>query len=243
MPPAVVLVEQLRGLGLAEDATVMVHASLRALGPNDGGARTVIESILAALGPTGTMMMVLGADADEPFVAAQTEVDVQDMGVLAEVFRTWPGVQVTDHAAARYAACGPGATALLNEPPLHDYHGPGSPLAHLVDAGGSVLRLGADVETVTLTHLAEYAADVPNKRRVRRRYVRADTGEQWIDSLDDDDGIVDWPGGDYFGQILQDYVAGGHARVGMVGAATAELFAAASFVRFATRWMEHALVP
>jgi aminoglycoside 3-N-acetyltransferase len=101
-----------------------------------------------------------------------------------------------------------------------------------------VLRLGAAVDTVTLTHWAEYLARVPNKRRVRRRYERADSGEQWIEGLDDDGGIVDWEQGDYFPQILLDFLKAGQARTGPVGACIAELFSAKAFVAFAVEWME-----
>ena len=67
------------------------------------------------------------------------------------------------------------------------------------------LRLGADENTITLCHWAEYLADIPNKRRVRRRYVREDIGEQWIESLDDCEGIAYYSGDDYFTQLWLDY--------------------------------------
>ena len=229
---------QLRTLGVAPGSTVMVHASLSKLGPVLGRATGVLDGLLASIEPSGTLVMVLGADADEPFVAEETEVDIEDMGVLAEVFRNRDGVKVNDHAAARFAAIGPNAEALLKNPPLHHYHGHGSPLHRLTDLDGSILRLGADLDTVTLTHWAEYLAEIPNKRLVSRRYVRADIGEQWIDSLDDDDGIIDWPGGDYFGQILIDFIKAGHALQGPVGDCTADLFSAQKYVHFAVAWME-----
>lgn len=87
-------------------------------------------------------------------------------------------------------------------------------------------------------HWAEYRAQIPNKRRVRRRYVRADTGEQWIDSLDDTDGNVEWAGGDYFSQILLDFLATGQARSGRVGNCNAERLPGAPFVAFAVAWLQ-----
>ena len=207
----------------------MVHASLRKIGSIAGGADALLDALIAALGPRGTLLMGLGADDEEPFDALSSPVDEDDMGVLAEVFRTRPGVRVNDHAAARYAAIGPQSLQLLEPVPLHDYHGPGSVLERFTQSGGFVLRLGAGADTVTLTHWAEYLAHVPNKRRVRRRYVRADIGEQCIEGLDDNDGIVDWEHGDYFPQILLDFLKAGHARTGPVGACVAELFSAKPF--------------
>lgn len=234
------LVAQLGALGVRSGSVVMVHASLRKVGPVEGGAAGVVAALKAAVGADGTVLMVLSAVEDRPFDARTSPVDVSDMGVLAEVFRTYPGVEVNDHPADRFAALGPDAGFLLHPSPVDDYHGPGSVLERLTQRGGTVLRLGANVDTVTLTHYAEYLAAVPHKRTVRRRYVRADTGEQWIASLDDNEGIAEWSGGDYFAQILLDYRAAGAMRTGLVGRCQAELLDARDFVAFATRWMnEH----
>jgi aminoglycoside 3-N-acetyltransferase len=237
------LTEQLRALGLLSGDTVMVHASMRRLGRVEGGATGLIHAILGALGPKGTMLMVLSADEEDPFDALRTPVDVEDMGVLAEVFRTHPGVSVNDHPADRFGAIGANSETLLHPMPLDDYHGPNSVLARLTQTGGKVLRLGANTDTVTLTHYAEYLADIPDKIRVRRRYVRADTGELWIESLDDNEGIVKWVGGDYFPRVFVDYRDGGRANRGRVGNCDAELFDAADFVSFAVEWMNRNLQP
>jgi aminoglycoside N3'-acetyltransferase len=169
-----VLATQLKQLGLRQGDVVMTHASMRKVGKVQWGARTIIEAQLDAVGPTGTLVMVLGADEDDPFDAGTTPVDVEDMGILAEVFRTFPGVRVSDHPADRFGAIGRLARDVLEPTPLHDYHGIGSPLERFANFGGRVLRLGANTDTVTLTHYAEYFADVPNKVSVLRRYVRAD---------------------------------------------------------------------
>lgn len=227
-------------VGPVRDQVVMVHASLRAVGPVVGGADGVVRAVLEALGPDGTMVMMVAADDSEPFDRLRTPADPEN-GVLAEVFRRHPGVAVNDHPACRFAATGPAAGHLLEPQPLHDYYGPGSVLDRLCELDGAVLRLGADADTVTLTHYAEYLADVPDKRTVRRRYERADTGEVEIHSLDDSDGIADWVAGDYFPQVLVDFIAGGRAAKGPVGDTIAELFSARTFVDFAVAWLEREL--
>lgn len=231
------LMAQLTRLGVRAATPLMVHASLRKIGPLEGGAEVLLDALIETLGPRGTLLMVLGADDEEPFDALTTPAD-EEMGVLAEVLRRQQGVRVNDHAAARYGAIGPQSLHLLEPVPLHDYHGPGSVLARFTDSGGFVLRLGADIDTVTVTHWAEHLADVPNKRRARRRYERADIGEQWIEGLDDTDGIAAWKHGDYFPQILLDFLKTGQARTGPVGACNAELFSARTFVEFGVAWLE-----
>jgi aminoglycoside N3'-acetyltransferase len=129
---------------------------------------------------------------------------------------------------------------MVGDVPWDDYYGPGSPLQRLVEWGGRVLRLGADIDTVTLIHYAEYVTAVANKRRVRRyRKVHGESGPvvRVVECLDDSNGIVDYPGPDYFGIILSDYLAAGRGKQGMVGGASSELVDAADLVEFAAAWM------
>ena len=251
----------LRRLGVNAGELLMVHASLRRIGPVEGRADGVVDALEAAVGPAGTLLMVLGArdhwdwvnqrpeheragllrDA-EPFDSLVTPAD-PDVGVLPEVFRTRSGTLVSDHPDGRFGASGRQAGALLDDGPWDDYYGPDSTLARFVDAGGRVLRLGADLDTVTVIHYAEYLAPVASKRRVRRHHlVTAPGGPEVrvVECLDDSEGIVDRPGEDYFVLILREYFATGRAATGVVGGATSELIDAADLVEFSVAWMaEH----
>ena len=252
------LAADLRRLRVAPGDLLMVHASLRRVGPVVGGADGVIDALEAAVGPQGTLFMTLGARDDhawvnerpeeeragllvdaEPFDAAATPAD-PDMGVLAEVFRRRRGTKVSDHAEGRFGARGRLAESLVEDVPWDDYYGPGSPLERFVEAGGRVLRLGAHLDTLTVVHYAEYLAAVPDKRRVRRhRLVAGRDGPEVrvVECLDDEDGIVDHPGEDYFAVILRRYLETGRAAVGTVGRARSELIDAGDVVRFAVEWM------
>lgn len=256
------LVKDLRHLGVPDGATVMLHASMRAIGAVDGGAASVVRALDAAVTPSGTLLMVLGARDDwawinarpeeerlallskaEPFNAEQTPAD-PEVGVLAEVFRTMPGTCISDHPEGRFGARGLRALDLTRDVPWNDYYGPGSPLQQLVDLDGFVLRLGADSNTVTLFHYAEYLTDLPNKRRVRRHRRVAGPGEpqvRVVECLDDSDGITDYPGEDYFADILTDFMKNHGGNRGLVGNARAELLRASELVDFAANWMSRNL--
>lgn len=260
------LTSQIRALGVVEGDVLMVHASLRALGPVEGGAAGVVSALEAAVGPPGTLVMNLGARDDFDWVNARPEGERPallraapafdkdrtpadpEVGALAEVFRQLPGTVVSDHPDGRFGARGRLAVTLLEEPlPWDDYYGPGSVLERLLPAGAKILRLGADPDTVTLLHLAEYYADVPSKRRVRRHHkVLLGDGTATVrpvSCLDDAAGIVEWNGEDYFVTILQEYLARGRAATGRVGGARAELLDAADFVRHGASWMTRHLAP
>jgi aminoglycoside N3'-acetyltransferase len=103
-----------------------------------------------------------------------------------------------------------------------------------------VLRLGACTDTPTVLHYAVYLGDVPEKRRVRRHYrVKGSDGPETrsVECLDDENGIVDWSGEDYFALILKAYRETDRARTGKVGNAASELIAAQDIVDFGARWM------
>jgi aminoglycoside N3'-acetyltransferase len=243
----------------------MVHASLRAIGPVEGGAAAVVHSLEDAVGSDGTLLMNLGARDDYDWVnerpeserpalldqaptfdALHTPAD-PGVGVLAEVFRRLPGTAVNDHPDARFGARGRLARQLLAEPlPWDDYYGPGSVLDRFTHAGGKVLRLGADPDTVTVLHLAEYRVDLPGKRRVVRHHkVVGPSGLpeiRTVSCLDDSNGIVVREGEDYFALVLRDYFAHRSVRHGRVGEACSELIDATDLLAHAVAWMRANLI-
>jgi aminoglycoside 3-N-acetyltransferase len=89
-------------------------------------------------------------------------------------------------------------------------------------------------------------AEIPDKRRTRWDYLLATPKgprHQWIECLDDAEGIFDWDGEDYFALILKGYLAEGRHRPGKVGATHGDLIDARDIVEFGARWMEAHLRP
>lgn len=260
---------RLAALGVAAGDLVMVHASLRKLGLGradfgPGGAEALLDVLEEAVGPDGSLMMVLGTDYpmdwvyDHPPEARAALLEgspafdylnapvLEEVGWLAEAFRRRPGTVVSDNPSGRFGARGRRAEALMADQPWHDGYGPGSPLEKLCESGGRILRLGANPDTVTALHYAEYLAVLPDKRRARWDYVIAGPDgaprHVWVEGLDDEKGIAHREGEDYFASILSAYLALGRHREGKIGKAAAELINAAEIVRFGTRWMEENLV-
>lgn len=257
------LLRDVTALGVQAGDRVMVHASLRKLGLarsqfGAGGPELLLDALEAAVGPSGTLLMILGSDYAHDWVNQRPvetragllegtpPLDARSAGVLpevgwfAEVFRLRPQTVLSDNPSGRFAARGRDAEGLLSGQPWNDYYGPGSPLEKLCERGGKVLRLGADANTVTVLHYAEYVARVERKRRTRWDYVIARDGvptHVWIDCLDDAEGIKDWDE-DYFEVITNAYLAQGRASTGRVGRAQSELLDAADLVRFGAAWME-----
>jgi aminoglycoside 3-N-acetyltransferase len=258
------LLDDLRALGVEPGDLLMLHGSMRALGLArsqgvERGAELVLSALTEAVGSAGTLLMILGTEYELDWVNQRPVAEragllastpplryhdapvLPEVGWLAEAFRLWPGVNISENPSGRFAAWGARALELLRDQPWNDYYGPGSPLEKLCAWGGRVLRLGASPDTSTVLHYAEYLADLPNKRKTRWDYM-LETPEGpkhvWIECLDDSEGIADWEGEDYFAEILKSYLAEGRHRAGRVGAASSELLDAEDLAHFGARWME-----
>jgi aminoglycoside 3-N-acetyltransferase len=253
------IVHDLRALGLQPGQIVMLHASVKAIGWIVGGPDVVLDALLEVLTPAGTLMMMVGwEDApyhlpewDEarqqaylaecpPFDVRSSRSSHRSLSILAEYIRTRTSAVRSDHPEKSMVAIGAKAEWLTSLHPLDDGFGPGTPLERLVEAGGKVLLLGSPLNNTTLLHYAEYLARVPNKRRVHYQLpVLRDGWRQWvwIDEFDSSNGIRPY-GGDYFEDIMKQYIATEPGRCGTVGAAISYLFDAGDLVESAARWME-----
>jgi aminoglycoside 3-N-acetyltransferase len=179
------LVGQLWGLGLRRGQVVLAHSSLSRLGWVCGGAQAVIEALLEVLGPQGTLVMPTHtSENSEPsrwcnppvpeswWPVIREQMPPYDprtsptcaMGAIAELFRTWPGVQRSAHPQVSFAALGPEADHIVDDHILDDGLGDRSPLGRLYGLDGHVLLIGTGHEHNTSLHLSEHRAAWPGKR-------------------------------------------------------------------------------
>jgi aminoglycoside 3-N-acetyltransferase len=132
-------------------------------------------------------------------------------------------------------AVGPRASWLVA--PHEDGYGAESPFARLVEAGGSVLMLGAPLETVTLLHHAEAIATAPGKQTITYEIA----GRSYTD-IETSGGAYDYASlgleADEFEVIAREALAAGVGVRGQVGAAECHLFPARELVAFGVEWIE-----
>ncbi|HFX1474616.1 TPA: aminoglycoside 3-N-acetyltransferase [Pseudomonas aeruginosa] len=251
------LAAELRALGLAPGDVVMVHAALRSVGPMLGGGDAVIGALLDAAGPEGTIAAYADWEAnyedllDEhgrvpmwwrahvpPFDRIWSRA-IRDNGIFPELLRTTRGAAASANPGARVVATGAKAEWLTADHAIDYGYGPASPFAKLAAVRGKVLMLGAPLDTMTLIHHAEHLADIP-KRVIRKEVPFAvEGGTQWrtveeFDTADPPDGFAD----DYFGTIVEAFLAMGQGARGTVGQAACVLVEAAPMLRFAVEWIE-----
>lgn len=178
------VVDQLRGLGVAEGDVLLVHASFRAARPVERGPAGLIEALALSLGPRGTLVLPSWTgDDDRPFDPAKTSA-AADLGTVADTFWRLPDVRRGDHPFA-FAARGPEAEYILSDPMALPPHQHASAVGKVLDRDGRILLLGVDHEANTTLHLVELLAGVPY-RRPRHITVRGEAGPTRIDYLEND---------------------------------------------------------
>ncbi len=206
------ITEALQKLGVQTGDLLMVHASLKAIGPVEGGAETVVAALRSAVGPTGTVMgyaswdrspyeeTLNGARLDDearrtwlPFDPA-TAGTYRGFGLLNQFLVQAPGARRSAHPDASMVAVGPLAETLTEPHELGHALGEGSPVERFVRLGGKALLLGAPLNSVTALHYAEAVADIPNKRWVTYEMpmLGRDGEVAWKTASDyDSNGILD----------------------------------------------------
>lgn len=248
------LVTELAACGLGAGQVVLVHSSLSSLGWVVGGAQTVIQALLDVLTSSGTLMMPAhtGENTDpanwvappvpEPWWAVIREnrpafdplrTPTFRIGVIPELFRTWPGVVRSAHPVGSFAAHGPQAPFLTDDHLLEDTFGQRSPLGKLYALDGFVLLLGVGHENNTSLHLAEHRAHWPGRRTIREGTAMLVEGQRrWVEYDQLDFETEDFP---IIGAAFEQ--ERGIVR-GKVGAATVRLMKQRPLVDFAVTWME-----
>jgi aminoglycoside 3-N-acetyltransferase len=248
------LVRECKEIGLSRGDTIMVHASMRAVGEILGGPDVLIAALLETLGGEGTTMVYVGCQSpfddvgrgvytpeEEAFILEHCppfEPDKarasRDFGAFAEFFRTTPGVICSQNPGCRMAAIGAKAEWMLNNHLLNYGLGTGSPLERLCDVGGKVVLIGSDLDAVTLLHYAEAIAPISEKKIVRIRVPLLRSSEkQWLDveEYNSSTGICDWPDR-FFAEIVERYLKL-HGATSRIGQATTYVLDAKELVEFA----------
>jgi aminoglycoside 3-N-acetyltransferase len=152
------LVDDLVSLGVRPGGVLLVHSSLKSLGPLAGGPAAVIQGLQAALGQQGTLLMpALSYAAVTP---EHPEFDVRAtpscVGAIPETFRLTPGVLRSLHPTHSVCGSGPRAAELLARHAADTTPcGPSSPFRAVPAAGGQILMLGCGLRPNTSMHSVE----------------------------------------------------------------------------------------
>lgn len=245
--------EDLRDLGIEGGQTVLVHASLSAVGWVNGGAQAVIEALQDVVTESGTLVMPTHtgqysdpADWENPPVPADWLELIREtrppfdpevtpsrgVGRIPETFRSIPAISRSDHPLYSFAAWGADAEHVVGEHPLDYGLGPDSPLGSIYERDGQVLLLGTGHDTNTSLHLAEYLAAVDTPEQTRSAPICRDGEPVEVEYRDIQLDVSDF---EALGEAFEAEVGGER---GSVGAAESRLFGQRDLVDFAVEYFE-----
>jgi aminoglycoside 3-N-acetyltransferase len=164
----------LRQIGIRPGDLLQVHSSLSAIGYVEGGADAVVDALLEALGPTGTLMVPTFNHGAAEVFDVQTTPSVN--GAITEAVRKRPAAKRSVHPTHPYAAIGPLAEELTCEHLELLTFDERSPLGKLATMGGHVLLLGVGMDRCTAAHIGETMARVPcvGYREFERKVLGSD---------------------------------------------------------------------
>jgi aminoglycoside 3-N-acetyltransferase len=250
-----------RRLGISSGDTLMVHASVRAVGEVAGGPDQIHLALKDAVTADGTLMMYascpsyydevgrgnLRPDQERELVEKLPAFDPftaraqRDNGVLVEFLRTYPGSVVNPHVA-RFVVWGKHAGHLISSQPWSYGFGHQSALERFVQLDGKILLLGCDHDTVTFLHYAEHIVDIPDKRVARFKVPVNENGERvWreMEEFDtsDEGAHPNWPDR-FFARLVDTYLAQTNNRGAQVGNADCFLLNSRGLLEFALRAMK-----
>lgn len=151
------LVEELKKLGLEKGMEIEVHSSLSSFGNVEGGAETVIESLMDCVTEQGSIFMPslcfgpeleLTQEDRDMGITAKIKILPEDasrtaMGIIADTFRQRDDV-ITGSGIIRTSGWG-----------LHAAEAAKNGLNYVIRNGGKALLLGVDIYKLTAMHYME----------------------------------------------------------------------------------------
>ena len=246
------LVRGLRKLGVTDEMIIEVHCAMHAFGYVIGGAQTVVDALLEAVGPDGTVVMTIQAsDNTEPsfWIAPPIsrslwktvrettppykpdETEFRMMGSVVRNFNRRKGVLRSSHPCCAFAAYGKYAEIITKEHEMNFPLGDKSPLGVMYMLPTYILLLGVGYDNCTGMHLGE------TRSNVRRIFLQGSAIEEngrrkWIKYIDyalNSDEFVE------IGQKMEKRIS---VRKGKIGNAECRLFSFKEAVDFTDEYLK-----
>lgn len=247
------LKKDLISLGLKEGDIIIVHSSLSKMGWTVGGPVAVIDALIDAITPKGTLIMPTFTSGNtEPsdwhyppvpeewwpsirkYIPAfhPDKIPTRGMGIISETFRKYPKVIRSNHPTTSFAAWGKYAKKITKNHPLEKDLGLDSPLGKIYKLNGKILLLGVPHLNNSSLHLAEYLCEYPGKRYINiGSAIYVNKKRRWVtwkelDNISDD-----------FDDLGHEYEQSINFQPQKVGQADSRLLSQRDIVNFAINWI------
>ena len=159
------LLQQLRDMGIQSTDNLLVHSSMKSLGPVQGGADTVLDALMEAV-PEGLLILPTHTwqqmGAKYSFFDPETEPVC--VGILPELFRKRRGVVRSLHPTHSVAVYGNGAEEYIKgEENCTTPCPPEGCWGRLKDINAKILLLGVTHTRNTYIHSIEESFNIPER--------------------------------------------------------------------------------
>ena len=159
------LIYNLEHIGLKPTDAIMIHSSMKSIGPVEGGADAVVDALMEYF-KEGLLMMPTHtwAQMGPEHSLFDPEVEPVCVGIIPNIFRQRAGVVRSLHPTHSIAACGPEASAYIaDEENVTTPCQPGGCWSRLLEADAKILLLGCTHIRNTFIHAVEEMLDVPER--------------------------------------------------------------------------------
>lgn len=159
------LTRQLADMGLRPEDTVMMHSSMKAIGPVEGGADTVLDALMDYFAP-GMLLLPTHTwrQMSESYNLFDPAVEPACVGILPNLFMKRLGVARSLHPTHSMAAWGPRAEEYVRgEENVTTPCAPEGAWGRLLQEKGKVLLVGVTHARNTYIHAVEEMLDVPER--------------------------------------------------------------------------------
>ena len=158
-----IIVKDLENLGINKGDVVIVHSSLKSMGNIEGGADTVIDALIEAVGSQGTVLFpALSWTPCTTTLKFSVNETPACIGYIPNVFRKREGVIRSLHPTHSVCAYGKKALEITKDHYIDDTPvGANSPYRKLIDLNGKILMLGCGLGPNTFMHGVEEVANAP----------------------------------------------------------------------------------
>lgn len=177
------LVRDLRTLGVRPGDLLNVKASLRSIGFVEGGAASLVEALMEAVGPEGTVVTDSFVPVYPLPLRSEHQRLISDLdtpsyaGALANAVVAHPRSFRSLHPVQRFAAIGRQAEDLMRQ---HTAESPAYDVLRIIaESGGRNLKIGSDEKVVGVgtTHVAINLLGLQQNRRPAGVNYRNEAGE------------------------------------------------------------------
>ncbi|MBO5724188.1 MAG: AAC(3) family N-acetyltransferase [Lentisphaeria bacterium] len=184
------LTADLHRMGLTGEETIMIHSSMKKIGPVEGGAETVLE-VLKEYFRKGNGLLVFPAFSYASILNApgKNVFDVRNtpccVGILPELFRSQSGVKRSLHPLHSLAAWGRECVSFTEGHEKYDTaFNLNGPFGRLPVRNGKILLAGVGLTACTYFHaLEEWACVDILSRNPLSLYVQDETGNRFARSV------------------------------------------------------------